>query len=98
MWEYMTQFRNQGIQLRYATADTGGNAYRGPLSIYRLVVDTGRRKGHITQRIKELYPDIKGPIIPQDWLDVIDDISGELPGIDRMKYDFFAPQSIKGIH
>jgi len=62
-----------------------------------LVVDIGWGKGHITQRIKELCPDIKGRIILQDRSDVIDDISKELPRIERMKYDFFTPQPIKGM-
>ena len=62
-----------------------------------LVVDIDGGKGHITQRIKELCPDIKGRIILQDRSDVIGDTNGELPRIKRMKYDFFTPQPIKGM-
>jgi hypothetical protein len=62
-----------------------------------LVADIGWGKGHITQRIKELCPDLKSRIVPQDRSDVIDNISGELLGIERMKYDFITPQPIKGM-
>ncbi|KAF2802467.1 O-methyltransferase [Mytilinidion resinicola] len=61
-----------------------------------LVVDVGGGKGHTTFRIKELCGPIKGRVILQDRSAVIDDISEPLLGVEKMKYDFFTPQPVKG--
>lgn len=110
MWEYMAQFPERTKAFNYAMQSqtqaaiptVGLFPFAQELSKFEtdgetpLVVDIGGGKGHIAQRIRELCPDIKGRIILQDRPDVIDDISEELPGIERMKYDFFTPQPIKG--
>jgi hypothetical protein len=40
--------------------------------------------------------EIKGRVILQDLPKVIEDISEPLPGVEKMGYDFFTPQPIKG--
>ena len=40
--------------------------------------------------------DIKGRVILQDLPRVIEDISDPLPGVEKIGYDFFTPQPIKG--
>ncbi|KAF2494859.1 O-methyltransferase [Lophium mytilinum] len=61
-----------------------------------LVVDVGGGLGHTTLRIKELCGNIKGRVILQDRSAVIDDISEPLLGVEKMKYDFFTAQPVKG--
>ena len=64
-------------------------------------VDVGGGKGHHTQEVLDRYPDAKGKFLLQDMPQVIEDID-KTPGIalspriERMGYDFFQPQPIKG--
>lgn len=61
-----------------------------------LLVDIGGGKGQATSAIKALCPNIKGKMILQDRPEVIEDITDPLPGIEKMGYDFFTPQPVKG--
>lgn len=62
-----------------------------------LVVDVGGGRGQATRQIKELCPNIKGRMILEDLPEVINDITEPLPeGIEKLPYDFFTPQPIKG--
>jgi len=61
-----------------------------------LLVDIGGGKGHATKNIRSLTREIKGRVILQDLPRVIEDISEPLSGVEKMGYDFFTPQPIKG--
>jgi len=63
-----------------------------------LVVDIGGGKGHVSDQIKTMLKDIPGRVILQDLPSVIDDITDPLEAVERMKYDFFTPQPIKGAY
>jgi hypothetical protein len=56
-----------------------------------LLVEIGGGKGHATCKIRELCSDIKGRMILQDRKEVIDSLSGGLPRVEVMAYDFFTP-------
>ncbi|CZR66315.1 related to O-methyltransferase B [Phialocephala subalpina] len=61
-----------------------------------LLVDVGGGNGQATTAIRALCPEIKGKMILQDQPQVIDGIADPLPGVEKMGYDFFTPQPIKG--
>jgi hypothetical protein len=61
-----------------------------------LLVDIGGGMGQAVRQIKEMCPNIKGRMILQDRPQVTSVITGEMPGIEVMAYDFFTPQPIKG--
>lgn len=61
-----------------------------------LVVDVGGGLGHATKQIKALCGDVEGRVILQDRPEVLEDITEELPGIEKMGHDFFTPNPVKG--
>jgi hypothetical protein len=61
-----------------------------------LLVDVAGGVGHETVKFKEMFPHAKGRCIVQDLPLTLDKI-GELPyGIEKMHYDYFTPQPIRG--
>jgi len=58
----------------------------------------GGGKGHATEKIREITKSIPGRVILQDLPAVIEDIDEPLPGVERVKYDFFTPQPINGAY
>lgn len=62
-----------------------------------LLVDVGGGLGHATKQIRQLASGIPGKMILQDRQHVLEDISDELVGIEKMPHDFFTPNPIKGI-
>ncbi|KAK2756094.1 hypothetical protein FQN54_005501 [Arachnomyces sp. PD_36] len=61
-----------------------------------LMVDVAGGKGHDLEAFGEVFPDACGRLILQDLPDVIQQ-AGELQqGIEKMGYDFFTPQPVKG--
>lgn len=63
-----------------------------------LLVDVGGGNGQATTAIRKLCPDTKGKMILQDQQQVIDRITDPLPGVEKMGYDFFTPQPVKGTY
>ncbi|KFY27653.1 hypothetical protein V491_00808 [Pseudogymnoascus sp. VKM F-3775] len=61
-----------------------------------LLIDIGGGKGHVTKQIKALTEGIQGKIILQERPEVLAEITDPLPGIEKMEYDFFKPQAVKG--
>lgn len=61
-----------------------------------LLVDVGGGNGQATKAIRQLCPDAKGKLILQDQSTVLEAITTPLPGVEKMGYDFFTPQPIKG--
>jgi len=61
-----------------------------------LLVDVAGGRGHDIQAFKKAFPNKKGRLVLEDLPAVIDDISELDEGIERVKYDFFTPQPIKG--
>ena len=61
-----------------------------------LIVDVGGGRGHNLEALKKAFPNQHGRLILQDQPQTIDEIGRQLPGIESMRYDFFAPQPIKG--
>jgi len=60
------------------------------------IVDVGGGRGQSLVQIKHADPSIKGRMILQDRPRVLDGIPDEeLPGIEKMPYDFYTPQPIK---
>ena len=62
-----------------------------------LLVDVGGGNGQATVAIRGLCPRIKGRMILQDQLQVIEGIADPLSGVEMMGYDFFKPQPVKGM-
>ncbi|KAF4310395.1 O-methyltransferase family 2 [Botryosphaeria dothidea] len=61
-----------------------------------LFVDIGGGKGHVTRHVRSLCPDIKGKMVFTDREPVIADVVETMPGVEKMAYDFFTEQPIKG--
>jgi len=61
-----------------------------------LLVDVGGGNEQVTVDIRELCLGIKGKMILQDQPQVLDGITASLPGVEKMGYDFFTPQPLKG--
>jgi hypothetical protein len=61
-----------------------------------LLVDVGGGNGQAAVAIRELCLGIKGKIILQDQPQVLDGIAGPLLGVEKMGYNFFTPQPMKG--
>lgn len=60
------------------------------------IVDVGGGRGHDMMRLLKQEPQLPGRIILQDQAPVLDS-AGELDlRIEKMAYDFFTPQPIKG--
>ncbi|PGH32250.1 hypothetical protein GX50_04981 [[Emmonsia] crescens] len=110
MWEYMAQFPERMQVFNYAMqAQSSASSWAVGLYPFRevfsqlettdetpLVVDIGGGKGHTISQIKGYTGEgIKGRFILQERRIVLDDITEELPGIEREEYNFFTPQPIK---
>jgi hypothetical protein len=61
-----------------------------------LLVDVGGGNGQATTAIRALCPGIKGKMILQDQQHVLDAINTPLSGVEKMGYDFFTIQPVKG--
>ena len=61
-----------------------------------LLIDIAGGRGHDLQAFKTNYPQASGRLILQDTPSVIDDIKSLDESIERIKYDFFTPQPVKG--
>ena len=62
-----------------------------------LLVDVGGGNGQATTAIRDFCSGIKGRMILQDQLQVIEGITEPPPGVEMMVSDFFKPQPIKGM-
>ncbi|KAF2837272.1 o-methyltransferas-like protein [Patellaria atrata CBS 101060] len=110
MWEHMAHFPdrekmfNFGMQAQTAATNWTIAIYPWVEALKDLestedsilVVDVGGGKGHASKQIRQFLGEKKGKVILQDRPSVIADISEELPGVERMGYDFFTPQPIQG--
>lgn len=61
-----------------------------------LLVDVGGGNGQASKAIRQLCLDVKGKMILQDQPTVLEAITAPLPGVEKMGYDFFTPQPVKG--
>jgi len=61
-----------------------------------LLIDIGGGRGHVAKQIRNLTSKIAGKIILQDKPQVLAEITDPLPGVEKIEYDFFTPQPIKG--
>jgi hypothetical protein len=61
------------------------------------LVDIGGNLGHDIQVFQERFPDIGGRLVLQDLKEVVDANKTVLEGIEKVEYDFFTPQPIKGL-
>ncbi|CZR65029.1 related to O-methyltransferase [Phialocephala subalpina] len=61
-----------------------------------MFVDIAGGRGHEVGQLKASFPDAPGKFILQDLPAVIDDVKDLDCSIERMKYNFFEPQPIKG--
>ena len=61
-----------------------------------LLVDIGGNVGHDLEEFLKYYPDHPGKLVLQDVPVVIGKIENLDPTIQRMEYDFFTEQPIKG--
>lgn len=62
-----------------------------------LLVDIGGNQGHDLKMFKERHPNLPGRLILQDLPEAVNKIETPLEGIEVIPYDFFTPQSIKGM-
>ncbi|KAG4033051.1 hypothetical protein MFRU_005g00690 [Monilinia fructicola] len=111
MWEHLSQhpelFKAFNLAMHGQSTETVQSYGFFPwLSTYQntetsddtvLLVDIGGGQGHAITAIKKLIQDTKGRMILQEREEVIREIFDiELVGIEKMTYDFFTPQPIKG--
>lgn len=61
-----------------------------------LLIDVGGGRGHEVNALKTRFPGAEGKVVLEDLPDVIDDVRDIDDSIERIKYDFFEPQPIKG--
>ena len=61
-----------------------------------LFVDITGGRGHEVSQLKAKFPDAPGRFILEDLPVVIDDIKELDTSIERIKYDFFVSQPVKG--
>jgi hypothetical protein len=61
-----------------------------------LLVDIGGGLGHDIAAFHSRFPSLPGKLILQDLPIVVDDIKDLDPAIQRMTYNFFTPQPVKG--
>jgi hypothetical protein len=75
--------------------DVQGRLIQGARKDVPLLVDVGGGKGHDMLRFHDVYPNT-GPLILQDLAPVIASVQ-DLPNeIEKLSYDFFTPQPVKG--
>ena len=60
-----------------------------------MMVDVGGARGHEVQAVKAKYPSLPGRFVLQDLPETIRGAL-EVPGMEKMVYDFFTPQPIQG--
>lgn len=70
------------------------NAHAGSGAV--LIVDVGGGPGQELIRFQRANPDIPGRLILQDLRITLDRIQKVPAGVEKMEYDFFTPQPIKG--
>ncbi|CZR56364.1 related to O-methyltransferase [Phialocephala subalpina] len=61
-----------------------------------LLIDIGGGLGHDLAEFHSRFPNLPGKLILQDLPAAIEDIKDLSSSIERMKYDFFTPQPVKG--
>ncbi|TGO17686.1 hypothetical protein BTUL_0015g00210 [Botrytis tulipae] len=61
-----------------------------------LLVDIGGGQGQAITAIKDIIEGTKGRLILQDREEVMLENPDPIPGIEKMTYDFFTPQPVKG--
>jgi hypothetical protein len=61
-----------------------------------MVVDVAGGAGHYTEQFRSLFPDAPGRLVVQDLPRVIDSTPDLHPKIEKMPYDFFTEQPVKG--
>lgn len=61
------------------------------------VVDLGGGTGHDLLALKARHPDLKGRLVLQELLYMINQVKGKLDGIELVEHDFRNPQPIKGV-
>lgn len=60
------------------------------------LVDIGGNLGHDLVLFKKRWPGIGGRVVLEDLKEVVDANEVVLEGIEKVEYDFFTPQPIKG--
>jgi len=70
------------------------NAHSGSGAV--LIVDVGGGPGQELIGFQRAYPDIPGRLVLQDLRITLDRIEKPPVGVEKMEYDFFTPQPIKG--
>lgn len=63
-----------------------------------LLVDVAGGRGHDIQAFREKFPDVPGRLVVEDLPHVIDDIRNLDASIEKVKFNLFDPQPIKGIY
>ncbi len=61
-----------------------------------LMVDVGGGRGHELEDFRKRYPDMAGRLILEDLPETINDIARLDESMERIEYDFFTPQPVKG--
>lgn len=91
--------RRQGIKEQwhetYPASTTSVEAIKGNPEA-ALILDVGGGAGHDLVSFKKSHPELPGRFILQDLPETLDAITEPLDGIEKMPYDFFTPQPVKG--
>jgi ribosomal protein RSM22 (predicted rRNA methylase) len=61
-----------------------------------LIVDVGAGKGHDLLALYSKFPDSAGKLVLQDLPPVIEVLEDLNPAIEKVAYDFFTDQPVKG--
>ncbi|KAI9642505.1 hypothetical protein NHQ30_009310 [Ciborinia camelliae] len=110
MWEYLSLYPERlkefNIGMNSQSAQTVQSFGIFPwLSEYQkletnddtiLLVDIGGGQGQAIKAIKKLINDTKGRLILQEREEFVIQNPDPIPGIEKMTYDFFTPQPVKG--
>lgn len=112
IWEYIGQYPERlsalnfgmGAQSEAAAWTVGIYPFKAELGNLEvndetvLLVDIGGGKGHVSKQIRALVDGIPGKIVLQERPEVLAEITDALVGVEKMEYDFFTPQPIKGMY
>jgi hypothetical protein len=60
------------------------------------LVDIAGGKGQDIERFLKTFPDVTGRFVLEDLTPVIEDIKSLDPRIEKVQYDFYLPQPVKG--
>lgn len=60
------------------------------------MIDVGGGRGHDLAAFRDKFPEAPGRFMLQDQQHVIDEVSYN--SIEKMSYDFFTPQPVKGMY